>query len=268
LAALLLLPLLVAAQGSAPGGAQATPPAGGPSAQELAKQVQNPVASLIVMPLEGNMDMGIGDRQTTGSLLRFQPVMPFAITPNTNVILRVIMPLASVPAPDGTRVNGMGDTVLSAFFSPAKAGPVIWGAGPAFLLPTATNNALGAEKFGVGPSVVALVQPGNWTAGMLFNQIWSVSGAVDRRDVNTALLQPFLQYNLGRGLAVGAVMEATADWKADQRWSSPLLFMVSKVALMGKRPVNYMFGAGPMVASPAGGAGWRFRFSIATLYPR
>jgi hypothetical protein len=161
------------------------------------------VASLISVPLQGNWDMGIGERDATGTLLNFQPVMPFGITPGTNVILRVIMPLASQPASDGTRVNAMGDVVMTAFFSAAKAGRIIWGAGPALLLPTATDNALGAEKFGLGPSVVVLTQPGPWTLGLLFNQIWSASGAADRNDVNTTFLQPFLNYNLGRGLAVG-----------------------------------------------------------------
>jgi hypothetical protein len=212
--------------------------------------------------------MGIGERDATGTLLNFQPVMPFGITPGTNVILRVIMPLASQPASDGTRVNAMGDVVMTAFFSPVKAGRIIWGAGPALLRPTATDNALGAEKFGLGPSVVVLTQPGPWTLGLLFNQIWSASGAADRNDVNTTFLQPFLNYNLGRGLAVGAVMEASANWKADEHWTAPLLFAVSKVALLGKRPVNFQFGAGPMVARPDGGANWRFRFAATFMFPR
>jgi len=237
-------------------------------AAQLAKQTQNPVSSLISVPFQGNWDMGIGDREATGTLLNFQPVVPFGITPSTNVILRVIMPLASQPAADGTRVGGLGDIVMSAFFSPAVSGKVIWGVGPVLLLPTATNNALGPEKFGIGPSVVVLTQPGPWTVGLLFNQIWSVSGATDRKDVNQTFLQPFLNYNLGHGLAVGAIMEATANWEADQTWTAPLLFTVSKVAMLGKRPVNLQFGAGPMVASPDGGADWRFRFMAVFMFPR
>jgi hypothetical protein len=237
-------------------------------AAQLAKQTQNPVSSLISVPFQGNWDMGIGDSEATGTLLNFQPVVPFGITPSTNVILRVIMPLASQPAADGTRVNALGDIVMSAFFSPAVSGKVIWGVGPVLLLPTATNNALGTEKFGIGPTAVVLTQPGPWTVGLLFNQIWSVSGATDRKDVNTTYLQPFLNYNLGHGLAVGAVMEASANWNADQEWTAPLLFMVSKVAMLGKRPVNFQFMAGPMVASPDGGANWRFRFVTSFMFPR
>jgi len=170
------------------------PPAAAQSADELAKQTQNPVASLINVPLQGNWDFGLGDRDATGTLLNIQPVMPFGINPSTNVILRVIMPLTSQPGTDGVRVNGLGDIVATAFFSPAQSGRIIWGAGPVVLLPAATNNSIGTEKFGLG---------------------------------------------LGSGLSAGVSLEATGNWEADEAWTAPLLFNVSKVALLGKRPVNF-----------------------------
>ena len=237
-------------------------------ATELAKQTQNPVSSLISVPLQANWDFGVGDRDAVGTLLNIQPVIPFGITPSTNIILRIIMPLASQPGADGMRVNGLGDVLATAFFSPAKAGRIIWGAGPVFLLPAATNTSLGSEKFAMGPSVVVLTQPGPWTVGLLFNQFWSTSGANDRDDVNSTLLQPFASYNLGGGLAVGAVMEASANWEAEETWTVPLIVNVSKVALLGKQPVNFQVGAGPMVVSPSGGANWRFRFQATFMFPR
>ena len=238
------------------------------SADELAKQTQNPVASLISVPLQGNWDVGVGDRKAVGTLLNIQPVMPFGISKSANLILRVIMPLTSQPGSTDARINGLGDIVATAFFSPAASGRIIWGAGPVFLLPAATSNALGSEKFGLGPSVVALTQPGKWTVGALFNQIWSVSGANDRDDVNTTYLQPFANYNLGGGLSVGVSVEATGNWEADETWTAPLLFSVSKVALLGKRPVSFAVAAGPTLASPDAGADWRFRLSATFLFPR
>lgn len=244
------------------------PPAAAQSAGELAKQTQNPIGSLISLPLQSNFDFGLGDRDATGTLLNIQPVIPFAINPSTNIILRIIMPLTSQPAPDGTRFNGMGDTVTSVFFSPSKASKIIWGLGPVLLLPTATNQPLGSEKFGIGPTAVVLTQPGNWTLGALSNQIWSTSGANDRAAVNQFFLQPFLNYNLGQGLAFGVSMEANANWKAKEVWTAPLLFQVSKVTLLGKRPVNLAMAAGPYVLSPNGGPSWRFRLTATFLYPR
>jgi hypothetical protein len=161
-----------------------------------------------------------------------------------------------------------GDILARAFFSPSKAGRIIWGVGPVVLLPTATDNALGGEKFGVGPSAVVLMQPGQWTLGLLVNQIWSTSGASNRTDVNQTFLQPFANYNLGSGPSVGVSMEASGDWKADEKWTVPLLFNVIKVTVLGKRPVNFLVAAGPMVASPAVGANRRFRVASIFLFPR
>jgi len=237
-------------------------------ASELAKQTQNPIANMISVPLQGNWDFGIGDNADTATLLNFQPVIPFGVSKSTNVILRIITPLTSQPSSDGSRNNGMGDIVASAFFSPIKSGRFIWGAGPVVLLPTATANALGTQKFGIGPTVVVLTQPGKWTLGTLFNQIWSTSGATNRDDINSMYLQPFANYNLGSGLALGVSMEATANWDADETWTAPLLFQVSKVTLLGKRPVNLAVAAGPMVASPDGKANWRFRLAAVFLFPK
>jgi hypothetical protein len=238
-------------------------------ASELARQTQNPVASLVSVPIQANWDSGIGERETTGTLVNVQPVMPFGFNKDWNVILRVVMPFASQATPAGPTVNGMGDTVATVFLSPAKTKRVIWGAGPVFLLPTATTSRFAAEKVGLGPSVVALSQPGRFTLGVLFNQIWSISGANDRPDVSQMLLQPFVNYNLGDGLAVGAVTEASANWKTDtNRWSIPLVFTVSKVTALGRKPVNFQAAAGPYLDDREQGAEWRLRLSITFLFPR
>jgi len=265
----ILLAVMTAVPASAQSpGANPAPKVATDQATDLAKQQQNPISSLISVPLQGNWDFGLGDRDATGTLFNIQPVVPFGVSRSTNLVLRVILPLASQPGSGDVRVNGVGDVVMTAFFSPAKSGRFTWGAGPVVLIPTATNNALGSEKFGIGPSAVLLTQPGPWTIGLLFNHIWSTSGANDREDVESTFFQPFVSYNLGAGLALGAVLEATANWKADEHWTAPLVFSISKVARLGKRPVNFTVGAGPTVASPEGGSSWRFRLSAAFLFPR
>ena len=62
-------------------------------------------------------------------------------------------------------------------------------------------------------------------------------------------------------------MEATGNWEANQAWTAPLLFNVSKVTLLGKRPVSFALAAGPTIASPDGGASWRFRLAATFLFP-
>ena len=252
-AALALVPVTLAAQ----------------DAEELAKQTQNPVSSLISVPLQANWDVGIGDRDATGMLLNIQPVMPFGLNKEWNLILRVIMPLTTQPTSGVQRASGISDVVTTAFLSPANSGRIVWGIGPVALLPTASNNALGGEKIGIGPSVVALTQPGAWTVGMLFNQIWSVDGANDRPDVNQMLLQPFANYNMGQGLSLGLSTEAVANWEADRdTWTVPLILSVSKVTLLGKRPVSFQAAIAPYVASRPEAADWRARFSVTFLFPR
>ena len=238
------------------------------NADDLAKQTQNPVSSLISLPFQGNWDFGLGPREASGTTLNVQPVAPFPLTERWNVILRVIMPLLSQPASDGLRLNGLGDTTATIFLSPAKTGRIIWAAGPVLLVPTATSSDLGTEQLGLGPSAVALAQPGPWTVGFLFNHLWSVDGAIDRDDVNQTFLQPFVNYNLGDGIAVGASLEASAAWDADETWTAPLVFTASKVTTLGKRPVNFVLGGGPLLASPSGSAEWRLRLQAVFLFPR
>jgi len=242
-------------------------PASAQDADELARQTQNPVANLITVPFEANWDMGIGDREATGTILNFQPVVPFELTPKWNMVLRTILPVSSQPGTGTQRISGLGDSVVTLFLSPSASGKVIWGVGPVMLLPTATNTALGSEKFGFGPSAVVLTQPGPWTLGILANQIWSVDGAVDRTGVNQMLLQPFLHYNLGEGLSVGASVEANINWKDDGTSTIPLLFQASKVTRLSSRPARLSMAVGPMLAH-AQGADWRFRMSITFLFPR
>ncbi len=263
-AAIMLATPPASAVAQSPPGAE--PPA--QNAEALAKQTQNPVSSLISVPFQGNWDFGLGDNDSTSTLLNFQPVVPFAVSKSTNIVLRVILPLTSQPGTDGVRINGLADAVVSAFFVPSKTGRVIWGVGPVVLLPTALTTALGSEKFGIGPTFVALTQPGKWTVGALFNQIWSTSGAKNRKDVNTTFLQPFANYNLGGGLAVGISTEASANWNADQTWTVPLLFTAGKVTRLGARPVNLQVAAGPMLTSPDAGASWKFRLAATFLFPK
>lgn len=238
-------------------------------AAELAKQTQNPVASLVSFPLQGNWDMGIGTRDATATTVNIQPVIPISLSESTNVILRVIMPLTSQPGPEGLRFNGITDIVATAFFSPAKAGKIIWGVGPVALLPTATNSRIGTEKFGVGPSAVVMVQPGKWSTGMLYNQIWSVSGASDREDVDQALIQPFVNYNLGGGLAAGMAVEAQPNWRApEDKWTVPVMFSLSKVTKLGNQAMNFAVAVGPVLSEQVSAPSWRFRLAGVFLFPK
>lgn len=151
-------------------------------AQALARKLSNPVASLISVPAQFNYDRNIGPAEDGDKLfVNVQPVIPMSINADWNVISRTILPLVTQDDifPGAGSQSGLGDTVQSLFFSPVEptSGGWIWGAGPVFLLPTATDDLLGADQWGIGPTGVVLRQQGHWTYGLLANHIWGVAGS-------------------------------------------------------------------------------------------
>jgi len=213
--------LLAAAEhGPGGGGSGAAPSDGQANAAELAKKLQNPVADLISVPLQNNWDFGIGPADAMRYTVNIQPVIPVSLTTEWNLIIRTIMPViyAESPVPGGDNKGGLGDITQSFFFSPKAptSGGWIWGVGPVFLYPSATDSALGAEKFGLGPTAVALKQEHGWTYGMLFNHIWSVAGNGSRDNVSATFMQPFLTYTTKTFTTFGINTETTYDWEHHQ----------------------------------------------------
>jgi len=243
---------------------------GADEAQELAKKLSNPVASLISLPLQSNFDFRMGTGSGWRYTLNVQPVIPFKLNENWNMISRTIIPIihqGNVTGPN-TSQNGLGDTVQSLFFSPNKTEPLIWAIGPVFLLPTATDASLGAQKWGLGPTALALKQKNGWTYGVLANHIWSVAGKSNRAEVNATFIQPFLSYTNKQAWTYGLNTESTYDWNG-HGWSVPINLSISKLVRFGKQPVS--FGGGPKcwVTTPAGGAeGCGLRIVVTALFPK
>jgi len=163
---------------------------------DLAQSLTNPLADLMTIPIQMNYDRDIGVQDEGWKLqTNIQPVIPVDLTRDWMLITRTILPVIyqdDVFAGAGSQF-GLGDTSLSLFLSPQRpaSDSVIWGAGPIFLLPTATDSKLGADKWGAGPTAVALTMRGPWTIGALGNHIWSFAGDSDGPDINNTLLQPF-----------------------------------------------------------------------------
>ena len=261
-----------------------------PSAEELAKKTQNPVADLISVPLQNNWNFGAGfNHNKTIYVLNVQPVIPISLSEEWNLITRIIMPIINQPnlspsfggAVPSTTGTGFGDFNPTFFFSPAKPGALIWGLGPTMTLPTATDRNLGAGKFSMGPAGVVLAMHGPWVYGALMNNQWSIAGWGEK-NVNAMLLQPFVNYNLRDGWYLTSAPIVTADWKADRGrdvWTVPLgggfgkLFRLGQILPleghpMAKLPINTQLAAYGNVHHPEFGPKWQLRFQIQFLFPK
>jgi hypothetical protein len=238
------------------------------SATELAKKAQNPVADMMSFPFQNNMNFGYGPNDGMQNVMNFQPVIPIHLSEDWNMITRTIMPLIYQPWPGYE--FGLGDIQFTPFFSPAKPSKFIWGGGPVFQFPTATDDTLGTGKWTVGPSGVGLLMEGPWVIGLLAQNVWSYAGDSDRKDVNAFLAQPFVNYNFDKGWYLTFSPIITANWKADKGsdvWTVPLGLGFGKIFRIGKLPFNGNISAYYNVAKPEVGPDWTLRLQLALLLP-
>jgi hypothetical protein len=257
---IVLVPLLAKAQ---------APPAA--SAEELAKKLANPVASLISAPFQNNTDYGIGPHNGSKNTLNIQPVIPIKVSPRINLIARVILPVVSQRDVSGENKNedGLSDMTATAFFAPSNSkNGLIWALGPAFLVPTGTNDYLTTKKWGVGPSALLLKQAKGFTIGFLVNQIWSFAGSEERPDVNQMFLQPFLVHNWKSGAGLGVNAEITQNWEAGNgiAFINPFLSGVTK---LGSQTVSLSVGPRIPVSGPAASEpDFGFRAVLTLVFPK
>ena len=201
-------------------------------------------------------------------------MIPISVNNEWNVITRTIVPVVSMPPlfAGDDRTNGLGDTQLTAFLSPANPGKWIWGAGPILQIPTNTNAQLGNKNWGLGPSAVVLHldHDSPWVYGVLVNNVWSLSSNERGGSYNNGLIQPFVNYNFKEGFYLTSAPIATVNWDAagGQKWTVPVGGGVGKIFHIGKLPVNTQLSAYYNAIRPDDGATWQIRFQVQLMFPK
>lgn len=264
------------------------------SESQIAQDLTNPVADLIQVPFQNNFDWG-GGRQNNAFryTLNVQPVIPFSLTPEWNLVTRTIVPFASFDRVFPTSQSGMGDILQSYFLSPARptSNGVVWGVGPVFLFPTATNPFFASKQWGVGPTGVILQLNGPWTYGVLANHVWSLTpvasptapGApVDAQQdeemiaegpttqgrwrVNNTFVQPFISYSFPTFTTVSLTSETQYNWTTRQ-WTVPIAAGVSQLVKLGGQIFSIGATGRYWVERPAGGPTWGLRATLTWVLP-
>ncbi len=241
------------------------------STEALAKAAQNPIASLISLPIQSNNDFDWGPDGEWFSVNNIQPVIPFELNDDWNVVTRTILPIVSQPglAPGQGRKTGIGDALFTAFFVPAESGDWTWGVGPAIQLPTASDSRLGRDEWGAGASFVALTMPGKWVIGGLVSNVWGIS-TDPGNEINLFTLQPFINYNLDQGWYLSSSPIITANWEADsdQRWTVPIGGGFGRIFRIGKQPMNAQVQVYYNLEKPDIAGDWGLRLQLQFMFPK
>jgi hypothetical protein len=267
LAAMLLHPPIALAQTSPQPDSDHSVAALAATAASDAQEAQNPIANVISIPFQNNTYLNYGPYRLTSNVLVVQPVIPISISDDWNLISRWVTPIAALPRVSATQGSefGLGNMEPEFYFSPTHVGDIIWGVGPKLWLPTATDKALGLDKWGAGPTAVALTIQGPWLYGVLANNVWAGSGT---QKANQLTLNPFVNYNFSGGWYMASTDLITANWmaKSGQQWTVPVGGGVGRLFRVGTLPINARLEVFNNVVHPQDAPNWQVQFQVQLLF--
>lgn len=243
-----------------------------PSDSDLAKKLQNPIGDVISVPFQNNVNFNTGPNGGNQDILNIQPVIPFHINNDWNIITRTILPIVWNPdlSPAPSSNVGTGPTDVSVFLAPSQLkNGWLWGVGPIVQVPTVSGAGTGSNVWGAGPTAVLVYMNGPWVAGALANNIWSFGGThgPGGNAYNNFLLQPFVNYNFDGGWYVGSAPIITANWDTSGRkWTVPVGANVGRVFKVGSQPINVSVGAYYNIVTPEYGPDWQLRTQLTFVF--
>ena len=242
-------------------------PKAGSGLAEAGQRLSNPISDVWALFARFQLgfadgDVNLGDSRPGGSMI-FQPILPVPLyghgAKRWSLITRPTIPvLFSEAVPTGLnrfdRKGGLGDIQLPMVLAP-PTGNWLVGAGPAFLFPTATDDAFGRDQWGIGPAVVLGYRSKAAIVGAFGQYYFGVGSHGERapgeRDASFLQLLYFAWVNLPNAWQFGMSPTITYDARAssDNRWNVPVSLLVAKTRQVGKLPVKFQFGVEYSVVS-------------------
>ena len=252
-------------------GAVAQPLAGAGSKHELAMQLKSRVSNLITLPLENDLEFGVGSWDGTRNTLNIEPVVPFPLhNSKWRLVTRTILPLVyedPAGAKDASGRSGIGDINMSCWVAPDhKINDWVFGTGAVLNLPTAHDSLFGYRKWAAGPTAVAVKQKGGVTYGIQLNHQWSFGGP-GVSDVSATLIDPWMSYTWKNGFSVEVESASSYDWKASQ-WTVPFRFGIGHLLAGGPLPVNLELDGLEYVVRAADDPQWGLSLTVTFVLKR
>lgn len=239
------------------------------SIDDLVKLKQNPVSGLRQVSVDITQSPHVPVTGGTEGSFSAQIVWPFALGEDWKLISYTIVPELQVPQGNGDYEFGLGNTLLNLFVAPTEPeGNFVWGAGPAFLLPTRTDPIFGSDRLGLGPSAVIYYAKEKWGAGVVVQNIWSLDGQ-GADEVNAFGAQYFLNYNLPEGWFLYSNATVSADWlsASNDRWTLPVGGGIGKVFTIGSQNVSTSIQSLYNAVRPDNSPDWSFNLQFSLLLP-
>ena len=257
------------------------------SLEQAALKSNNPVSDAWLLFVENDytlLDTPEGSQWQNATTI--QPVMPVPILDGEwNLVNRIVAGVVSSPLAEDfdspsffdQRTTGNTDTVFFSLAAPNRDDGFIWGLGPTFSLPTATQDVLGSEKWAAGPAALA-VRLGNsfgdpgtlesWNIGFLAQHWWDFAGDDDREDFNRSNIQYFINYKADATQLIGMTPNILIDWEksGSDRFSVPVGLGTIGFWRWGKLPVRWGAEVQYYVMQPDDfGPEWNFKLFIAPV---
>jgi hypothetical protein len=230
----------------------------------LAMKLKSPMANVLVLRMQNSLDLD-ANADITRNTFNIEPTIPVEPYLNWKVVTYIQAPVIYQQRKNENHgTYGLGDIRVTGWLMPNfRMNGWILGAGGVINLPTATDELLGHQKLGVGPSTVMVKQTGGLTVGLLWNHIWSIAGP-GQYPMSVTTVNPWISYMWLNTTSVDFEIETSYDWHID-KWIVPLRLGVSRMVYFDKLPLTISFDGLHYLAAGSANPKWGASASIAMV---